>query len=139
MHNGEHCNFTVNMAYAWVSLDLSLKHRLRCTAYAIRSDAHSSQKLRHWELQGSACGEEWEMLRRHVNDETLECRRFSVGSWSVSPSDAYRYFRIVQTGPNSSKRNNIMIHGWELYGDLEVYAIPQEIIQHGEAIKGRTL
>jgi len=117
---GEHCNYTEEMPYAWVQLDLSLQYRLRCDGYALRSDAHSGQKLRTWEFHASIDGDRWETLRKHVDDKSLETKRFSQKYWSVSASKSYRYFRIVQTGPNSSNRESIMLHGVELFGTLEV-------------------
>ena len=122
-----HCNYTLDMPHAWIQIDLSLRCRLRCDAYCLRSDAHSSQKLRCWEFQGSMCGTQWETIRSHANDSALECARFSEAAWHVDSHSAYRRYRIVQTGRNSSNKQSIMLHGWDLYGTLELLGVPYAV------------
>jgi hypothetical protein len=62
--------------------------------------------------------EHWKVLMRHTNDSSLS-GNFSFHSWPISGViTSYRYFRILQTGHNSSDRNYLVLAGIEVYGEL---------------------
>jgi hypothetical protein len=67
--------------------------------------------------QGSGNGKDWTLLRRHTNDCSLD-GPFATNSWSLETDTPYRFFRILQTGHNSSSHNFLVVSGIELYGDL---------------------
>ena len=52
-------------------------------------------------------------------DESLNAP-FATASWDVENQEGgpWRYFRIVQTGHNSSSHNFLSISSIELYGEL---------------------
>lgn len=55
---------------------------------------------------------------RHYNDDSLN-GPFDVKVFTVQKVDvAYRWFRLIQTGHNSSGRNFLAISGLELFGDV---------------------
>ena len=93
--------------------------------YELRSDKNSgTHKPRHciWELQASDDGRRWATLRSHRGDEGLSGRPMSVAHWpldaAVVAGRAFRHFRIVQTGKNSSGNDHLHCAGIELYGLL---------------------
>lgn len=74
--------------------------------------------LRHWDLLGSNDGQSWTLLRRHTADNSLRSG-FGVSSWEIIGCKAsYRYFRVIQTGHNSSRHNFLALSFIELYGEL---------------------
>ena len=96
---------------------------LSCTSYAIRHDASSEGFLRNWELRGSEDGKNWTTLSSHVDDKTIT-RAHQYGSWRAEQATCtpLSVFRIVLTGPNSSRCNpyRLSLSWFELYGYLEV-------------------
>jgi hypothetical protein len=61
----------------------------------------------------------------HTDDQSLPNRGFGVAHWPVGGvTEAYRHFRIVQTGKNSSgssekqNENVLLCAGIELYGHV---------------------
>jgi len=74
--------------------------------------------LRNWSLQGSNDGKNWTLLKKHVNDNTLNSN-FGTASWPVKEATRnFRHFRVLQTGHNSSGNNFLSLSGFELYGEL---------------------
>ena len=116
-----HC-FTKELDNSWMAVDLGEGRALKAEHYCLRSDKYSDYyKLRNWELQASNDGQAWTTLRRHANDTQLAMSAMSEAAWPVEPTAdgiAYRHFRILQTGPNSSGNTHLMCAGIELYGKL---------------------
>ena len=114
-------NSTKNEPNSWMAVDLK-GARLVPDHYELRSDKYSGHKPRHWELQASDDGRRWATLRSHRGDEGLSDRPMSVAHWpldaAVGAGRAFRHFRIVQTGKNSSGYDNLNCAGIELYGLL---------------------
>jgi hypothetical protein len=102
-------------------------------------------RLRSWRLEASAenkmnrnieASEEpdepdpasWVVLRTHTNDLSLAAGPYSTADFEIKSCPpategapkgvAFRHFRIVQTGPNSSGTHHMMCAGFELYGEL---------------------
>ena len=128
---------TGRYANSWMQVDLGSTRALVVTHYALRSDAHPNPpKLRSWQLQGAAGGEgPWTTLRQHDavlfmtmsvdntlrldDDRSLAQQKRSVAAWAVEGVEtAYRVFRILQHGVNSSGYNELTCGGIELYGRL---------------------
>ena len=59
------------------------------------------------------------MLKMHANDQALHDKRYSTPSWPIEATAdgaSYRYFRIFQTGKNSSSYDDLFCADIELYG-----------------------
>lgn len=114
--------WTQDVPSSWCQVDLGEGRRLKLTAYTLRHGVVSKQDfIRNWSLKASVDGAEFDTIKRHKDDETLNSANFSTATWKVSNTECpkpYRYFRIVQTGHNSSKHNFLAISGIELYGEL---------------------
>ena len=145
-HPGLHSfpNYTQNEANSWCAIDLGSGRRLMPTQYCIRHGASSTgNALRSWELRGREKeNEEWDVIKAHVNDDTLSSTPMSVALWDIEQKNfkkrkdeleteinvigdaargalkAYRYFLLLQTAVNSSGNHCLFVGGMELYGVL---------------------
>jgi len=104
---------------SWFSIDLGKNRKVVPSYYTIRHGGnYRADSLRTWDLQGSVEGSTWVVLRRHTNDSSLNVP-FATHSWPViGATQSYRYFRILQTGHNSSNHNFLVISGIEFFGEL---------------------
>lgn len=109
---------------AWMCVDLGCGSRMVVSGYCLRQDQHGTNALRNWSLQGKDdIDSVWVELKSHQDDQTLSAKLHSTAYWPVlnkHTTASYRYFRIVQQGPNSSNKNWLMCCGMELYGTLIV-------------------
>ncbi|XP_044179729.1 E3 ubiquitin-protein ligase Ufd4-like [Acropora millepora] len=106
---------------SWWCVDLTENYALYLTHYTLRhGQEQSGSVLRNWELQGSLDGEEWTTLKTHENDQGLqESKSYCTCTWPIEgKSNAFRYFKILQTGKNSTGNLGIFLSGIELYGVL---------------------
>ena len=68
----------------------------------------------------------WTTISEHKNDESLRhgfphtSATFHIRS---IPICYYRYFRIIQNGPNSSGNNFLMLRAFEVYGFVKDMSI----------------
>ena len=95
------------------------------THYTLRHgyDGYGSShyRLRNWLFQGSNDGASWTTLSTHVNDAKLPAAGYSSATWPVTPQTGfYTYFRVSQTGANSSGANHLMMSGFEVYGRVRL-------------------
>ena len=86
-------------------------------------DKKKASVLRNWRLEGSVDECKWTVLKNHKNDHGLEERKsygtYCTCTWAIDGElNAFRYFRIFQTGKHSSGRFGIFLSGIELYGVL---------------------
>lgn len=107
---------------SWWCVDLTEKHALYLTHYTLRHGRYRRRSvLLNWRLEGSLDERTWTTLRNHENDFGLIRHRvsYSTCTWAIdrNPS-AFRYFRVLQTGKNSSGKLDISLSGIELYGVL---------------------
>ena len=108
---------TLNYPESWLAVDLGEGRSLVVDHYCLRSDLNNRHKLRNWELQGSLNGQTWQTLRAHQGDESLASQSMSTAAWPVNAgAQAFRHFRILQTGANSSGIHYLKCTGIELYG-----------------------
>ena len=116
---GDLC-YTESKPNSWFAIDLGAGRCIRPTHYTLRHGFGNEQfRLRHWKLQGGNDGVSWTDLRTHVNDQALPAAVFSTASWPLAPPDpraAYRHFRVLQTGKNSSGTDYLVVCGFEVYG-----------------------
>ena len=108
---------------SWWCVDLTENYALYLTHYTLRhGQEQRGSILRYWRLQGSLDGDKWTTLKNHENDQGLqESKPYCTCTWPIegnSNVNAFRYFRILQTGKNSTGNFGIFLSGIELYGVL---------------------
>ena len=106
---------------SWWCVDLTEKYALYLTHYSLRHGRDNGMSIiRNWRLEGSLDGHIWKTLKKHDNDRGLKDPfPYYTATWPVDGElGAFRYFRIFQTGKNSSGRFSIFLSGIELYGIL---------------------
>ncbi|XP_015750977.1 PREDICTED: uncharacterized protein LOC107330958 [Acropora digitifera] len=106
---------------SWWCVDLTENYALYLTHYTLRHGPKTNiSYLLNWRLEGSLDGQSWQTLRRHDNDRGLTGNHpYRRCTWAIDGNvNAFRYFRILQTGKNSSGRFGIFLSGIELYGVL---------------------
>eukprot|EP00794_Sanderia_malayensis_P020162 gene20162-22137_t len=108
---------------SWFIIDAGLW--ITPTAYTLRhARGYGRSALRNWTFQGSKEGQTWTTLFTHTNDASLN-EPGSTATWVIdSPStsegdQAWRMFRIQQTGPNASGQTHYLsLSGFEIYGTV---------------------
>lgn len=121
--NDAAANQTDNFPSAWMAVDLKAA-RLVPSHYTLRHGRNNgAYVLRHWELQASDDSDNWTILQRHSNDESLVQQAYSVATWPLDASTvagrSFRHFRILQTGKNTKGDHRLTCAGIELYGLLQ--------------------
>ena len=104
---------------SWWCVDLTENYALYLTHYTLRhGQEQGGSVLRNWRLEGSVDECIWTMLKNHKNDHGLgkakPCCTYSTCTWAIDAEVkglAFRYFRIFQTGENSSGRFGIFLSG----------------------------
>ena len=114
---------TAERENSWWSVDLGINHRLIITHYSLRQGKrHGESALTDWQQEGSHDGKNWKELKTIHNGKDPQFFApppFYTGTWSVGGEiPAFRFFRIFQTGRNSSGKYGIYLSGIELYGVL---------------------
>ena len=114
---------TKNEKRSWWCVDLTENYALQLTHYTLRHGNNTTLSyLVSWELQGSLVGDKysWKTLKTHELDDGLKgVVPYKTCTWPVDEnSEAFRFFRIFQTGNHSSARRGIFLSGIELYGVL---------------------
>lgn len=75
------------------------------------------------EGEDSSVHPQWVTLSNHENDTTIDSS-FGIGRWKLPPQSSrrFRYFRIIQTGPNSHTsdlwRHSLVASGFEVFGQI---------------------
>ena len=118
--------YTDNLPNQWMSVDLGAGRSVVPTRYCLKNDRLGCFfALRHWTLQGRVEADgAWEDLRRHGNDTALTAAMYFVAAWPVEgATKSYRFFRILQHGPNAypgcrRMHYSLVCCGFELYGVL---------------------
>ncbi|KAH3761856.1 E3 ubiquitin-protein ligase HECTD1 [Pelomyxa schiedti] len=110
--------WTADVPASWVQVALQHGFVVVPTYYSLRHGSNSKHDcLRNWVLQGSNDGNSWTTLRRHTNDMSINSN-YATHSWPVQGTEPFQFFRVLQTGRNSSNHNFLSLSGFELYGDL---------------------
>ncbi|EKX55150.1 hypothetical protein GUITHDRAFT_41514, partial [Guillardia theta CCMP2712] len=107
----------------WLAVDLGEGRGLIATAYSImHGSGSSSNAMRSWRFEGSNNKNSWITLREHLNDPRMQTpgqvETFFLHNLDkeVTRLQAFRYFRILLTGPNSSNFFRLCACRLELYG-----------------------
>ena len=117
--------YTKNVANSWMMVDLGFDRVLQVDHYCLRHGYKTgSYVLRNWNLEGSNNNIDWTVLREHNDDTSLAQEAYSESHWDVNSAASNtpcRFFRILQTGPNSNGNHYLMCillmcSGIELYG-----------------------
>jgi len=148
---GEACDFinrektrcwTQNLPYSWFCVDFGQDRSIIPSHYTVGYGSSGSACLpRFWIFQGAKkltrsdhqYGSndtpqndiDWKTLSIHNNDVTLNSE-WALHTWKLNCKDSFRYFRIVQTGPNSFNSSGgednwsqvLVVNRFEIYGTL---------------------
>eukprot|EP01112_Ceratiomyxa_fruticulosa_P011781 TRINITY_DN3229_c1_g1_i1.p1 TRINITY_DN3229_c1_g1~~TRINITY_DN3229_c1_g1_i1.p1 ORF type:complete len:503 (-),score=104.54 TRINITY_DN3229_c1_g1_i1:213-1721(-) len=111
--------WTRDVPSSWFAIDLGRNRTLIPTHYTLRHGGNNSKDcLRNWCLQTSDDGIEWDTLSRHTSQALIHSN-FGTHSWAITGcTSAHRFFRILQTGHNSTNKNFLSLSGIEFYGEL---------------------
>jgi len=92
--------------------------KLNPTSYTLQhSTGWKFEVLRNWQLEGSNDKSHWDILVKHINDQSLKEEKGSMATWSISSNHFYSFFRIIVTGNNSyGFRPNMWISQFKLNG-----------------------
>ena len=113
---------TANHINSWVQFDLK-SSLLKINYYSLKARTNYPQLNVNWKLQGSNDTLIWIDLDSQSNNELSNGQWFSKSI--TNQNNIYRYFRVLQTGLNSSGDNILTLGQLELYGTL--YPKLQEI------------
>lgn len=112
--------YTAPELNAWWQVDLG-GYVFKVERYTLRDgEDYRMQALRNWELQGSLNGSDWITIKKHEDDRTLN-KPNGVATWyigTIQHQFGFRFFRILQTGPNAGGNYYLNLAGMELYGQL---------------------
>ena len=112
-------NHTANLSGTSMSVDLGDGRSVVPNHYCLRHGNNGgSYVLRNWKLQGSNDGTEWTTLKQHQKDQGLAAQAFSIAAWPVEVQEAFRHFRVLNTGTDYNGHRHLMCAGFELYGTL---------------------
>eukprot|EP01084_Bolivina_argentea_P105421 188770_1 len=112
--------FSENIQNSWFSVDFGANVKIKPTHYTLRhSGKWSGHYLRMWNFEGSNNGNNWNILKRHSNDTSLNTA-FGTQTWTVQCNESYQMFRIYMVGKNTRPDWFLMCSGFEIYGDLFV-------------------
>lgn len=120
---------TSNEKDSYFGVDL-ISRQLVCEGYCLRNRNAVSHVLMTWELQGSNDERTWKTLDKRDYTQTGLSKAHKLKEagasdyFNVAPPPegedpkgrAFRIFRVLQTGKNSSGSDNMGLSGLELYG-----------------------
>jgi len=134
--------WTQNIPYSWYCVDFGPDRLITPTHYSFGYGSSGNACLpRFWILQASKKitneepqysstdlpqnDPEWQTLSIHNNDTSINTE-WGLHTWKLNCREAFRYFRIVQTGPNIYNSNGsddnwsqvLVANRFEIYGIL---------------------
>jgi len=136
--------WTKNEPSSWFVVDFGPTNSVTPTMYTLRYGSSGNYCYpKSWLLQASnkftrpketdkydpASDVNWVTLRKHENDPCFSAGDYASKTWNIDyqGTDAFRYFRVIQTGKNSYKGKEgstdewsdvFVLIGFELYGCL---------------------
>ena len=106
---------------AWFALDFN-ERSIAPTHYSLRHySSWDTEALRTWTFEASVDGQNWIILRSHIDDTSLNAKG-ATHTWNLPGSATpvfYRYFRVLQRGLNSNRHNFLALSGFEIYGQMQ--------------------
>lgn len=112
--NDAHTNTENN---AWFKVDLGSANKLAISYYTLQARNTTDQQPRSWILQGSKDDLTYIDIDSQSNNSILSNGTFYSKGIS-NQTESYRYYKLTQTGLNSSGANYFVLGEWELYGTL---------------------
>jgi len=134
--------WTQNLPYSWFCVDFGSNRLITPSYYSFGYGSSGNACLpKYWIFQAAKkitrtdvqydaddppqSDPDWKTLAIHTNDNTMT-GEWALHSWRLDTKDAYRYFRIVQTGPNSYNSSGgddswsqvLVSNRFELYGTI---------------------
>lgn len=132
--------WTQNLPFSYFCVDFGENRFITPTHYSMGYGSSGSACLpRFWLFQGSKKlnrtdvqysstdtpqnDADWVTLSIHANDASINSE-WGFHTWKINTKDSYRYFRVIQTGPNSFNANGsednwsqvFVVSRFELYG-----------------------
>eukprot|EP01084_Bolivina_argentea_P186025 320710_1 len=111
--------YTESFTGSYVAFNLK-NVKLKLTQYTLKNNENNKNILRNWHLEGSNDGIEWILLKKHINDTSLN-KANQTYTWDVDDTEKYfSQFRIIMTGYNSNSYKNpwtLSCSGIEFYGE----------------------
>eukprot|EP01083_Nonionella_stella_P309779 1098337_1 len=102
---------------SWFSVDFGANVMVKPTHYTLRHDNNNDHFLRSWNFEGSNNGENWNILKQHDNDTSLNTA-WGTHTWSVECDESYKMFRIHMMAKNTNENWHLLCAGFEIYGVL---------------------
>jgi len=129
---------THNEPFSYIGVDLGVGRALVPNVYTIRNRNCSSHVMMNWAFEASNDKVNWVPLdsRQHMTgvreqdayfekDQKKLKEKGAASSYSIDTGiykeigyDGFRFFRLIQTGKNSSDSDNLALSGFELYGQV---------------------
>lgn len=103
---------------AWWTLDMS-EYVVQLTGYSLRDGCNTTRTmLRYFVFYGSVDGRVYSVIGdSHQNDRGI-LTPFGSYTWIVPRTQAFRYFKVLQTDRNAGGTYFLSLSGIELYGTL---------------------
>jgi len=132
--------WTENKPNSWFMVDLGESRRAVLNKYVLRyASAGNLCCPRNWLFQASnkitqlldnPFSSDWTTLYCHKNDKSIYTG-FGLASWKIYSKQEFRYFRVIQTGPNATLNDKdwehiFVVSGFEIYGQL-ITLSPEEV------------
>jgi hypothetical protein len=125
-HLGGKSSCTDNSPGQWMQVDLKDVRLANPTHYCLRHGYWNDGRYRlvSWVLSASVDGKVWVEIDVQSNstspfpDSGYSTAAFPIGGAAAGQGEGFRFFRLTQTGKNSSGLDGLNCGGFELYGTL---------------------
>ena len=108
-------NYSQNTANSWVMVELPV--HITPNKYTILHGYQTVRnQLRNWDLEGSADGVNFTVIRSHRNDSGLSGNGYCTNTWDLDTDQPFSHFRLSMKGTDSNGLNHLMCAGLEFYG-----------------------
>lgn len=102
---------------SWLKYDF-INIKVNPTGYSITTRPSNDNHLRNWVIEGSNNDNDWEVLDKRQNDQSLTGIKETY-TFDIKKQDkSYRFLRIRQTGGNSSNDNFLSFTSLEFFGSI---------------------
>jgi hypothetical protein len=110
---------TGSFVNSWWVVDMTPLYRVQLSGFALRDGTNASRTMiRNFVLQASNDAMTWlDVSPRYRNDVTIR-GPVGTGFWSITRTNAFRYFRVLQTDRNAGGTYFLSLSGIEFYGTL---------------------
>jgi hypothetical protein len=104
---------------SWWVIDMTPAYRVQLTGFSLRDGTNSSRTMiRNFVMQSSNDGIVWQdVSRRYRNDVSVKAPESSA-FFAITRTNAFRYFRVLQTDRNAGGTFFLSLSGIEFFGTL---------------------